>query len=178
MVSVEKDGPADKAGIKARDVILKFNGQQVSASSDLPRLVGNTKPGSKTSLQVWRNGTTKNLTIKIGEMSSDDTVALQQKQDKSSEGANRLGLVLKELTNAQKKQLGIENGLLVEEVVEGMAGSAGILSGDVILGINDQDIKSIEQFNKLLDKTEKGRHIALLVRRGDRTTFISIRVDK
>jgi len=178
VVSVEKDGPADKAGIKARDVILEFNEQKVITSSDLPRLVGNTKPGSKASLQVWRNGSTKNLTIKVGEMPGDDTATTQQKQDKPSKGANRLGLVLKELTNTQKKQLGIENGLLVEEVVEGMAGSAGILSGDIILGINDQDIQSIEQFNKLLDKMEQGRHIALLVRRGDRTTFISIRVDK
>lgn len=178
VVSVEKDGPADKAGIKARDVILKFNGQDVIASSDLPRLVGNTKPGSKVSLQVWRNGSTKNLTVRVDEMPSDDTVAIQQERDKPSKNANRLGLVLRELTNAQKKQLGIENGLLVEEVSEGMARSAGILSGDIILGINDQDVKSVEQFNKLLDKIERGRHVALLVRRGDRTTFISIRVDK
>lgn len=178
VVSVEKDGPADKAGIKARDVILKFNEQEVIASSDLLRLVGNTKPGSKTSLQVWRNGSTKNLTIKVGEMPGDDAVAVQQEQDKSGKNANRLGLVLKELTNNHKKQLGVESGLLVEEVVEGVARSAGILSGDVILGINDQDIKSVEQFNNLLDKIERGRHVALLVRRGDRTTFISIRVDK
>ena len=178
VVSTEKDGPADKAGIRARDVILKFDDQEVVASSDLPRLVGNTKPGSKTSIQVWRNGSTKNLTIKVGEMPGEDTVVIQRGQNKPSENANRLGLFLKELTDAQKKQLGIENGLLVEDVVAGMAGSAGILSGDVILGINDQDIKSVEQFNKLLDKTEQGRHIALLVRRGDKTTFISILVDK
>ena len=111
-------------------------------------------------------------------MPGEDTVVIQRGQNKPSENANRLGLFLKELTDAQKKQLGIENGLLVEDVVAGMAGSAGILSGDVILGINDQDIKSVEQFNKLLDKTEQGRHIALLVRRGDKTTFISILVDK
>ncbi len=178
VVSTEKDGPADKAGIRARDVILKFDDQNVITSSDLPRLVGNAKPGSKTGIQVWRNGSTKNLTIKVGEMPGEDAVAIQQKQDKPSENANRLGLVLKELTDMQKRQLGIENGLLVEEVVAGMAGSAGILSGDVILGINDQDIKSVEQFNNLLDKTEQGRHIALLVRRGDKTTFISIQVDK
>lgn len=178
VVSTEKDGPADKAGIRARDVILKFDDRNVITSIDLPRLVGNAKPGSKTSIQVWRNGSIKNLTIKVGEMPGEDAVAIQQKQDKPSENANRLGLVLKELTDMQKRQLGIENGLLVEEVVAGMAGSAGILSGDVILGINDQDIKSVEQFNNLLDKTEQGRHIALLVRRGDKTTFISIRVDK
>lgn len=178
VVSTEKDGPADKAGIRARDVILKFDDRNVITSIDLPRLVGNAKPGSKTSIQVWRNGSIKNLTIKVGEMPGEDAVAIQQKQDKPSENANRLGLVLKELTDMQKRQLGIENGLLVEEVVAGMAGSAGILSGDVILGINDQDIKSVEQFNNLLDKTEQGRHIALLVRRGDKTTFISIQVDK
>lgn len=178
VVSVEKDGPADRAGIKPRDIILEFNQQQVTTSSDLPRIVGDTKPGSKINVQVWRNGATKKLTIKVGEMPSDDVVAFQQKPNKSEGGANRLGLVLKELTDSQKKQVGIENGLLVEDVLEGIAGGAGILSGDIILGMNDQDIKTVGQFNQLLDKVEKGRHIALLVRRGDRTTFISIRIDK
>lgn len=178
VVSVEENGPADRAGIKPRDIILEFNHQQVTTSSDLPRIVGDTKPGSKINVQVWRNGATKKLTIKVGEMPSEDVVAFQQKQNKSGGGANRLGLVLKELTDSQKKQVGIENGLLVEDVLEGIAGGAGILSGDIILGMNDQDIKTVGQFNQLLDKVEKGRHIALLVRRGDRTTFISIRIDK
>ncbi len=178
VVSVEKDGPADQAGIKPRDIILEFNHQEVVTSSDLPRIVGDTKPGSRVSIQVWRNGAATKLNIKIGEMPSDDVVAFQQKPNKSGGGANRLGLVLKELTDSQKKQLGIENGLLVEDVREGVAEGAGISGGDIILGMNDQDIKTVDQFNKLLDKVEKGRHVALLVRRGDRTTFISIRVDK
>ncbi|MDT8364455.1 MAG: DegQ family serine endoprotease [Nitrosomonas sp.] len=178
VVSVEKDGPADSAGIRVRDVILKFNGQQVTTSSDLPRIVGNTKPGSKTSVEVWRNGSIKKLTVKVGEMPGDDAVAHQLKNDQPGNDTNQLGLVLRELTDAEKKQLGIENGLLVEAVREGMAGNAGILNNDIILGMNDQDIKSILQFNKLLDNVEKGRHVALLVRRGDRTTFVSIRVDK
>lgn len=178
VVSVEKNGPADEAGIKVRDVILKFDGQDIAVSSDLPRIVGNTKPGSKVSVSVWRNGSTKKLTVKVGEMPADDGETARQIQGKSGDASSsRLGLALRELTASQKKQLGIEYGLLVEEVYDGIAGGAGIRRGDIILGFNNQDIKSIKQFNKLLDDAKKGRNIALLVKRGDVTTFITIKID-
>lgn len=176
VVSVEKSGPADEAGIKARDVILRFDGKEITASSDLPRIVGNTKPGSKVAVQVWRNGSTKKLTVQVGEMPSDNGESLRRKQGKSEDTTRSLGLSLRELTDSQKKQLGVENGLLVEEVYDGIAASAGIRRGDVILGFNNHDVKSIKQFNKLLDDIKKGRNIALLVRRGDVTTFITMKI--
>jgi len=177
VVSVEKGGPADVAGIKVRDVILKFDGKDIVASSDLPRIVGNTKPGSKVSVQVWRNGSTKRHTVQVGEMPVEGGESFHQKQGKSEDTANSLGLSLRELTESQKNQLGVESGLLVEEVYDGIAGIAGIRRGDVILGFNNQDVKSIKQFNKLLDDTKKGRNIALLIRRGDVTTFITMKID-
>jgi serine protease Do len=177
VVSVEKGGPADAAGIKVRDVILKFDGKDIVASSDLPRIVGNTKPGSKVSVQVWRNGSTKRHTVQVGEMPVEGGESFHQKQGKSEDTANSLGLSLRELTESQKNQLGVESGLLVEEVYDGIAGIAGIRRGDVILGFNNQDVKSIKQFNKLLDDTKKGRNIALLIRRGDVTTFITMKID-
>jgi serine protease Do len=178
VVSVEKDGPADKAGIKIRDVILKFDGKDIETSSDLPRIVGNTKPGSRVAVEVWRNGSIKKLTTTVGEMPTDDDDTFQQKQSKSGDTTSLLGLALRELSENQKRQLGVENGLLVEEVYDGIAGRAGIRRGDIILGFNNQDIKSIKQFNKLLDDTKKGRNIALLIRRGDMTTFITLKIDQ
>lgn len=176
VVSVEKNGPADKAGIKIRDVILKFDGKDIESSSDLPRIVGNTKPGSKVSMEIWRDGSVKKLAVSVGEMPADDNV-VNQKQSKSEDAAGKLGLILRELSANQKSQLGIENGLLVDEVYDGIASNSGIRSGDIILGFNNQDVKSIKQFNKLLNDAPKGRNIALLIRRGDVATFITIKIE-
>ncbi|MDV6343724.1 DegQ family serine endoprotease [Nitrosomonas sp. Is37] len=176
IVSVEKDGPADKAGIEVRDVILKFDGKDIAVSSDLPRIVGNTKPKSKVAVEVWRDGATKNFTILVGEMPSDESDR-GHKQSKAPDTSNRLGLALNELSDKQKKQLGVESGLLVEEVQAGIANRAGIRQGDIILGLNNQDVRTIKQFNQLLNKVEKGRNIALLIKRGDMTTFITMKLD-
>lgn len=177
VVSVEKDGPADKAGIEVRDVILKFDGKDIAVSSDLPRIVGNTKPNVKVLVQVWRNGATKNITVHVGEMLSEESDR-NQRHSKSPDTSNRLGLALSELSDRQRKQIGVDSGLLVEEVVHaGIASRAGIRQGDIILGFNNQDIKTVKQFNQLLNKVEKGRNIALLIKRGDMTTFITMKLD-
>jgi serine protease Do len=178
VASVQKDGPADKAGIEARDVILKFDSKTVASSGDLPRIVGATKPGSKVPVQVWRNGATKELTVTVDEIPPDDkTPGRGSKRGKAPDTSNRIGLMLSELTAEQKQQLEIENGLLVEDMLPGIASRAGIRPGDVILSLNNQDVKSVEQFNQLLNKVPKGHNIALLVRRGDTATFITMRMN-
>jgi serine protease Do len=178
VASVQKDGPADKAGIEPRDVILKFDGKTVASSGDLPRIVGATKPGSKVPVQVWRNGATKELTVTVDEIPPDEKASGRGgKRGKAPDTSNRIGLMLSELTAEQKQQLEIENGLLVEDMLPGIASRAGIRPGDVILSINNQNVKSVEQFNQLLNKTPKGHNIALLVRRGDTATFITMRMN-
>jgi serine protease Do len=178
VASVQKDGPADKAGIEARDVILKFDGKTINASADLPRIVGATKPGSKVQVQLWRNGSIKELTVTVDEIPPDEKpVGRAGKRGKAPETSNRIGLSLSELSAEQKKQLETENGLLVEDMVPGIASRAGIQPGDVILSINNQDVRTVEQFNQLLNKTPKGRNIALLVRRGDTATFITMKMN-
>jgi serine protease Do len=176
---VQKDGPADKAGIEARDVILKFDGKTVTSSGDLPRIVGATKPGSKVPVQVWRNGATKELTVTVDEIPPDEkTPGRGGKRGKApADTSNRIGLMLSELTAEQKQQLEIENGLLVEDMLPGVASRTGIRPGDVILSINNQDVKTVDQFNQSLNKIGKGRNIALLVRRGDTATFITMRMN-
>ncbi len=178
VASVQKDGPADKAGIEARDVILKFDGKPVNASGDLPRIVGSSKPGSKVQVQVWRNGSTKELTVAVDEVAPEERVGGRGgKRGKAADTANRIGLSLSELTAEQKQQLEIENGLLVEDMVPGIASRAGVRPGDVILSMNNQDVKTVEQLNQLLNKIEKGRNVALLVRRGDTATFITMKLN-
>jgi len=178
VASVEKGSPADKAGLEAGDVILQFNGKPVVQSSDLPRIVGNTKPGSKVALQVWRGGASKELTLSVGEM-ADEAAGRGSQRGKQAESApaNKLGLLLAEPTAEQKRQLGIRHGLIVEEVREG--GRGELRQGDVILALIRQgvqtELRTVEQFNGLLAKLDKGGAVTLLVKRGDAQTFVTIK---
>lgn len=180
VVSVQKDSPAEKAGIKVRDVILKFDGKDVTASSYLPRIVGNSKPGSQILMQVWRDGGIKMITIVVGDThaeSNAETNEVVQKKTPDIATVNRIGLTLSALTDDQKEELEINDGVLVLSVMPGVAGSAGMNPGDVILGLNNKNIRSVKQFNQLLNKIESGRNIALLIKRGDMTSFLTMKLD-
>ncbi len=171
--SVEKGGPADKGGIEAGDVILRFDGKPVNASEDLPRIVGGTKPGSKVTVQVWRNKATRDLQLTVAELTDDRT---RQARSGKPAPANQFGMGLADLTDTQRKELKIEGGVFVESV-QGAAGRAGLRRGDVILAVNNQDVKSVEQFRQLMNGFDKGRIVALLVRRGGNSLYIPFRID-
>ncbi|MEW6313451.1 MAG: DegQ family serine endoprotease [Pseudomonadota bacterium] len=170
--AVEKGSPADKAGVEASDVILKFDGKTINSSNDLPRIVGTTKPGSKAKVELWRRGGTKEVTITVGEMPEE---GLGKRGDRGEEKANRLGLALSELPDDMAEKLKIKGGVVVENV-QGIAARAGIRRGDVIAAINNQEIESLDQFNDILDKVEKGRSVALLVRRGENSIYIALKL--
>jgi serine protease Do len=182
VASVEKGSPADKAGLEAGDVILRYNDKPVASSSDLPRMVGNTKPGSRATLQVWRGGAGRELSLIVGEMPDDSAGGRPAKRGKLADPtpANKLGLVLSEVSAEQKKQLGVRHGLVVEEVREGSRGE--LRQGDVILAMiqhgTQNELRSVEQFNGLLAKLDKMGAITLLVRRGDSQTFVTIKNTK
>ena len=175
--SVEKGGPAEKAGIEASDVILKFDGKNVASSVDLPRIVAQSRPGSKVSAQIWRKGASRDVAITVGEM-PEEKVAQRagRKESKPGNVVARLGLTLSELTVDQRKELGVSGGLLVEDA-QGAAAKAGIRRGDVLLAINNQDVKALEQLNQLLGQFEKARSVALLIRRGDSALYVPLRLD-
>lgn len=178
IVSIQKEGPADKAGIEIGDVILNFDGVDVVSSSDLPRMVGNTKPDTKVLMKVLRSGEMEEVSIVIEEMQPDDASASSQSQDKPiADSANRIGLVLSELTAEKKKELDVNNGLLVDNLKPGVASRAGIRAGDVILGFNNKEMKTVRQFNLQLNKVDDGRNIALLIMRDELTTFITMKLD-
>ena len=181
--SVEKGSPAEKAGIEAGDVILKFDSKTVASSEDLPRLVGATKPGSKAVVQIMRNKVSKEVNLVVGEM-PDETRSAQRQQRRGqpggkppAEAVTRMGMTLSESTLQQREQLNIAGGVVVDEVTPGAASRAGIRKGDIILAINNQDIKSLEQFGQLLGQFEKGKIVALLVRRGANALYIPLRIE-
>ena len=179
--SVEKGGAADKAGIQVSDVILKFDGKTVTSSNDLPRIVAATRPDSKVVVQLWRKGAIKELNLTVSEMPDDNRVAQSARPQagKADSGENiaRLGLVLSELTEEQKRELEIDSGLLIEEV-KSAAARAELRPGDVILSLGNIEARSLNQFNEELKKIPKGRNVALLVRRGELTLYVAIRLDE
>ena len=181
--SVEKGSPAEKAGIEAGDVILKFDGKAVASSEDLPRLVGSTKPGTKSVIQLMRNKATREVNVVIGEMPDESRNAQRQKKPGQpgakppAESVSRLGMTLSEPTAQQREQLNITGGVLVEDITPGAAARAGIRRGDIILAVNNQDVKSLEQFGQMMGTFDKGRIVALLVRRGTNALYIPLRIE-
>jgi len=175
--SVEKGGPADKAGVEPGDVILRFDGKAVGASEDLPRIVGSTRPGSKATMQIWRNKSARDLQVVVVEM-LDDKAARQARRGGKPPAAtpSQHGLTLSELSDAQRSELKIAGGVLVENV-QGAAARAGVRRGDVILAVNNQDVKTAEQFNQMMAQFDKGRIVALLIRRGTNSLYIPFRID-
>ena len=175
---VERGGPADRAGVRASDVILKFNGKPVTSSADLPRIVAATKPGSEVGVLLWRKGSTLKVSIIVGEI--QDAAGKQatdnQGGDSPSQSIARLGLNVTELNDEQKAELQVGGGLLVLEA-KGAAARADLQRGDVILAIGNIEILNVKQFNEILKQVAPGRNIALLVRRNDGTMYIPIRVD-
>ena len=171
IASVEKDSAADRAGLLPGDVIQIYNGKKLEDPVDLSRMVAATHPGTRVQMQVWRKGASKELSAVIGELPAE-TVAMHGKEEKPN--ANRLGLVLNNLDAEQKQQLNVDHGLLVEDAA-GLAAKAGIQPGDVILALNNNEVKNTAQFKKLLNETGPGKPIALLVKRNDATIYVPIR---
>ncbi|MGJ7918033.1 DegQ family serine endoprotease [Massilia sp. LXY-6] len=173
---VEPGGPAEKAGIKVGDIILKFNGKDVEKSSDLPRLVGGTAVGSRGSVTVFRRGTQLDLPVTIAELKDEQPAGArnQPKKKAPEQSTNALGLQVSDLTPAQKRELKIESGVLVD-FVDGRAATAGIEQGDLILQINNAEVSSAAQFNSLVTKLDPKKTVALLVRRENVTRYVVIK---
>ena len=175
--SVEKGGAADKAGIQVSDVILKFDGKSVASSNDLPRIVAATRPGNKITVQLWRRGESKDVTLIVGEMPDDTRQAQAGGSSGAGENVARLGLVLSELSDAQKHELQIPGGLLVEEV-KSAAAREELRPGDILLSLGNVEVRSLAQFNEVLKKVPKGHNVALLVKREEVVSYVAIRLDE
>ncbi len=174
---VEAGSPAEKAGVEAGDIITKFEGKVIEKSNDLPRYVGSVKPGSKSVLTVFRRGTTKDLSVVIGEVEPDKVAKKtpdREEKPKASTAATVLGLGVSELTDAQKKELKVKGGVKVDTATEASA-RAGLREGDVIVAIANAEILSVKDFEAALTKIDKSKPVNVLFRRGEWAQYALIR---
>jgi serine protease Do len=178
--SVEKGGPADKGGVESGDIILRADNRAVNSSTELPRIITQIKPGTKIPLQVWRKGVTKDLTVTVAELKEDEPRAAKKSAPLAKEKGkpNRMGLVLADLTDEQKKELEIKNGVLIEDIPGTARGNIQV--GDVILAVISKgsaiDARNAEQVNGLISKLEKGAAVTFLLRRGDAQFYSSVKI--
>ncbi|MEO8545840.1 MAG: DegQ family serine endoprotease [Burkholderiaceae bacterium] len=177
---VETGSPADKAGVEAGDIILRFDGKTIDRHSDLPRLVGSIKPGTRNSVTVFRRGSTKELSILIGEVEPDTVAqkaAEREDKPKASAAGQALGLVVSELTDAQRKELKLKGGVKVESATDA-AQRAGIREGDVVVAIANAEVGSMRDFDAALAKADRNKPINILYRRGDWVQYAVIRPER
>lgn len=175
--SVEAGGPAEKAGVEAGDIITKFDGKVVEKSSDLPRMVGGTKPGTRSSLTVFRRGGYKELSVTIAEVEADKPVrkaADKEDKPKASSAGQALGLAVSELAEPLKKELKIKGGVKVEAATDAAA-RAGVREGDVIVAIANVEVANVKEFEAALSKLDKNKPVNVLLRRGEWAQYAVIR---
>ena len=171
----ESGGPADKAGIEAGDIITKVDGKVIEKSGDLPRIVGATKPGNKTVLQVFRRGSYKDIAVTVAEFEPDTAGKVAQAEPNAPAGSkSALGLTVTELTEAAKRELKLRGGVRVDGA-EGVAARAGLREGDVILELDNTEIADLKQFMGVAAKVEKARAVSVKVRRGEWVNYLVIR---
>jgi serine protease Do len=174
---VEADSPGEKAGIEPGDIITRFDGKTIEKSSDLPRLVGNTKPGAKSSVTVFRRGSLRDLNVTVGEFEPDEPVKRSERDEpagKAPTAVSSLGLALSNLTDVQKKELKLKGGVMVD-AVKGAAARAGLREGDIILAIGNVEIASVKEFEAALAKVDRSKSVNLLFRREDWVQYAVIR---
>jgi serine protease Do len=174
---VESGAPAEKAGIEAGDIITKFEGKSIDSSSDLPRMVGNVKPGTKAAITVFRRGAVKDLSVTIAEIEPEKPVRKASGPEPKppvAGPAQVLGLAVSDLPEAQKKELKIKGGVKVE-TAEGAAARAGLREGDVIVAIANSEITSVKEFEAALAKIDKSKVVNVLFRRAELAQYALIR---
>lgn len=173
--NVERGSPAERAGVEAGDIILRYEGKPIERSSDLPRLVGSTKPGTKAALGVWRKGVAKDLVVVVAEAEPDRPVkAAQQRTAPATGPSNFLGLVASEPTEERKAQLRLRGAVQID-AVDGPAARAGIQPGDLLLSLNNQEVLNLAQFNELVGRLDRNKTVVAFVRRGDSGQYVPIR---
>ncbi|MCA1926016.1 MAG: DegQ family serine endoprotease [Thiobacillus sp.] len=170
VAQVQPDSPASRAGLQVADVILEFNGKPVENSGDLPRMVGMAKPGAQTPAIVWRKGKSMQLNVVLGELPGETAQGAGD-----SKAFSRGGLALSELSAEQKRALDLTHGLRVEQAT-GDAARAGIRQGDIILAVNNTKVASVDAFRKAIATVPAGKSAAILVRRGDGSLYIPLKI--
>ena len=171
---VEPGTPAEKAGVEPGDVILRFDGKPVERESDLPRLVGATKPGSRVQIQVWRKGKAVDLPITVAEMEPDAPARRPDQPQRNGPVTNALGMAVSDVPAERLKELRLRSAVQVDSV-DGAAARVGLRQGDIIAAVNNVEVQNARQFNEFVAKLDPKRNVLLLVRRGEQSNFVIIR---
>ena len=171
---VEEGSPAEKAGIEAGDIITRFDGKAVDKPADLPRAVGNTKPGSKVNISVFRRGSVKEMSITVAEIEAEKVAATTPEKNVPEANVQHWGLTVSDLTDAQKKEFRVRGGVRVDAAVDAAA-RAGIREGDLIMAIANTEVTSLKSFEAIMSRLDKSRPASVLVRRGDGAQYVLIR---
>lgn len=172
--NIEENGPAAKAGIRNGDVILRFGDKEIKQMSDLPRIVGAAKPGSKVDVEVWRKGKSITLKTEVGELTTGTSVA---KAPEAKTDVDRLGLVVENLSDADKQRLGVDSGIKVK-AASAPAAQSGIAEGDIILQINNHDDLDASSYQRIVKSLSAGKNAALLVVRGNNAQWVLVKPTK
>jgi len=168
--------PAEAAGLKIGDIITELNKQEIANSASLPPLVGMTKIGETVTLKLIRQGQTKEVQVKIGALPDDDEAILGSAEP-TAQPVDRLGLSVSNLSPELREQFDVpQNGVLVQAANPGAASEAGIRRGDVILRLQDQEIKDVSHFNAVVKELPKGKSIAVLVQRQGGSIFLAMKL--
>ena len=170
---VESDGPGEKAGIKAGDVILKVDGKDIETSAQVPGMIAAAKPGSAVKIEVWRDHDEKTLTARPEEIKDQGEQMVAKAGDYSGDATSKLGLAVRPLAPEEKRQAETEGNLLVEDV-GGPAEEAGVRPGDIILGVNGTRVKSVKELQNAAKTNSKV--VALLIDRENRQIFVPVRI--
>ncbi len=166
--SVQKDSPAAKAGIEPGDVIVKFNGKEINSSADLPPQVASMQPNTQATLEISRDGKTREVPVTVGAIDDKTVIATA---DKADLGKARLGIAVRPLSPEEMRASELPSGLVVQDVA-GAAARAGIRAGDVIVAVNNTPVKSTAQLKELVAKS--GKTVALLIQRDDARIFVPV----
>ncbi|QWD38372.1 Do family serine endopeptidase [Polynucleobacter paneuropaeus] len=175
--NVEAGGPAAAGGMEAGDVILSFNGRDINKATDLPRVVGDTRPGTVAIVQIWRKGASRDLSITVSDTENNSSVAKRSDSPVNNSGAtnNAFGVAVTELSDTKKKDMGLRSGVEVTGLADGPLARAGIRPGDIIVRVADTDVSGVKQFESLVKGLDSNRAVPVFVRRGDSTLVIPVR---
>ena len=172
---VTEDSPAKKAGLKQGDIILKMDGKDVETSNTLKNEVAMLAPGTKADFEVFRNGKTKDITVKIGERPA----SLSRTEEQTAQSKGQLGMQIQNLTQELADRFGytLGEGVIVTEVLPGgEAATAGIQPGDLIVSVDHKPAKSVSEFEKAIQAAGKNKRALLLVKHGGYAHYVVIQM--
>lgn len=178
VTKVIADSPAAAAGFEIGDIVVKFDDREIINDTDLPPMVGSTEIGKKVPVQIVRKGRKVMINVVIDAL-PDNANKLAGKPPVKPEvsGTNRLNVTVQDLTDAERDELGLDHGIRIETIATGPASRAGIRTGDILLLLNNQKVKDVKEFERIINGLPEGKPVAILVQRKGNPIFLALRLD-